>query len=77
MIFKILKERETWILGTGLFLGYCIGIIIGNIINFKPDSPVSLILGVILYLDSVMLVALIKLLDRLAIASNTDLETEE
>ncbi len=63
-IKMILKEKDTWSLGTGLFIGSLFGIIIGNATSYKPDLPMKLILLIILYLTWVFLVALIKWSDR-------------
>ncbi len=69
MILKILKEKDTWLLGTGMFIGLCVGLIMGNEINLKPNIPMRIILGINLYLCLVFLVACIKWLDRLLVES--------
>ncbi len=65
MIKMILKEKNTWILGTGLFIGSLLGMIIGNTINVKPDPLMRLILLIPYYLTWVLLVVIIKWIDRL------------
>jgi uncharacterized membrane protein YfcA len=72
MEYNTLKEKDTWILGTGLFIGYMIGIILGNFIDYEPDLLMRIILGIVLYFSTISLVALIKYLDRLTLSLRED-----
>lgn len=72
MEYNTLKEKDTWLLGTGLFIGYFFGIILGNFIDYEPDLPMRIILLIILYFLSIGMVALIKLSDRLTLSLRED-----
>lgn len=63
MILKILKEWNTWMLGTSLFIGFAIGAILQPI-KIESASSMILVLLIICWLLTVLLVALIKWQDR-------------
>lgn len=68
MDFMVLKEKDTWILGTGLFLGFFVGIIINPYIDYKPDLLMKIVLIIAFYFCTILLVAFIKISDRLTVS---------
>lgn len=62
---EILKEKDTWILGTGIFIGFVIGSMISPFISFEPNVLTRILLIIALYGVSLALVVLIKWNDRL------------
>lgn len=75
MIYNILKEKDTWILGTGMFIGGCIGILLGSFIDetdFEPDLLMKIILLIMFYFCWIGMVACIKYSDRLTVYLRKD-----
>ncbi len=66
----ILKEIDTWIMGTALFLGFFTGATIRPFISFEPNPLTKIILWGVLYGVSIILVVIIKLSDRMRFNKN-------
>lgn len=64
MQYNTLKEKDTWIQGTVLYISFILGIIINSFLNYEPDSFMRVVLLIVLYFCVICLVAFIKMEDR-------------
>jgi len=65
MLLQILKEKDTWVLGTMMYVGVLIGLLVGYNMPTIEKTPITILITLILgWLVFILLLTLIKLEDR-------------